>query len=422
VPLLGEDLGPELALCNGDPPVLVTDFEVRQTPDLPEPQARAPFRDPVFGTCVIRVTDRQSDLSPDDDSGGLKNEYSRVQSFNADGTLLVARGTEATWYLYDALSLQPLGEMPVEVEPRWDAGDPHVLNYIDETRLMSLNVRTGHQAVIHDFASDVTQLRDGMVWTRYEGSPSFDGRTWGLMAQQGDGRVEALLVYDRAEDRVVATRDVPRGAEIDSVTISPRGTTFLAYFDDYCEQGDLGDDDHPCGLMAYDRELRHGRGLVRIIGHSDAALDAEGREVLIFQNIDTDHISLLYLSSGEVVDLFPIDFSHSPIGLHFSGRASFVPGWAVVSTYSGGHPVDQTWMDDSVFAVELKPGGRLVRFAHTHSLVDENQEHDYWAEPQASVNRDFTRVVFTSNWGRSGSDEVEMFMVSLQEGWTDGLR
>ena len=30
-----------------------------------------------------------------------------------------------------------------------------------------------------------------------------------------------------------------------------------------------------------------------------------------------------------------------------------------------------TWMDDQVFVVELKPGGRVVRLAHTHSLVDE---------------------------------------------------
>jgi hypothetical protein len=45
-------------------------------------------------------------------------------------------------------------------------------------------------------------------------------------------------------------------------------------------------------------------------------------------------------------------------------------------------------------------------------------EHDYWAEPQASVNRDFTRVLFTTNWGRSGTDEVEMYMIELQKDWT----
>ena len=173
--------------------------------------------------------------------------------------------------------------------------------------------------------------------------------------------------------------------------------------------------------MVYDRNLQNGRGLSRIIGHSDTALDAAGREVLVYQDIDTDHISMLDLETGAVSDLFPIDFSHSPIGLHFSGRASRLPGWALVSTYSGGHPTDHTWMDDAVFAVELRAGGRAVRLAHTHSLVDEGQEHDYWAEPQASVNQDFTRVVFTTNWGRSGTDEVETMMVVLPPGWTEAL-
>jgi hypothetical protein len=227
------------------------------------------------------------------------------------------------------------------------------------------------------------------------------------------------------EDRVIAARDM-RGMseierEIDSVTISLLGNYFLAYHDNYCEHGRLGDDAHPCGLMVYDRNLTNGRSLLRIVGHSDTALDAQGREVLIYQDIDTDHISMLDLTTGKVTPLWPIDFSHTPIGLHFSGRAFRRPGWALVSTYSGGHPTDYTWMDDQVFAVELKPGGRVVRLAHTHSLVDENQEHDYWAEPHASVNPDFTRVVFTSNWGRSGTGEVEMFMVELPPDWPERL-
>ena len=78
-------------------------------------------------------------------------------------------------------------------------------------------------------------------------------------------------------------------------------------------------------------------------------------------------------------------------------------------------------MDDQVFAVDLKAGGRVVRLAHTHSAVDSNVEHDYWAEPHASVNSDFTRVLFTSNWGRSGTEEVDMYMLELPADWVDQL-
>ncbi len=417
VPTLPPGGAPALALCPDPAPPPVTDRDVRQPADLPEPAPRAPFRDPVFGACVVRVTDRAADPSPDAPTPGLKNEYSRVQSFNADGSLLVAMGTSGEWYLYDAASLQPLGPLPALTEPRWDPADPGLLFSIEETRLMAIPVRGGQPRTVHDFAADAPGA--GVVWTRYEGSPSFDGRFWGLMAEDADWLTTALLIYDREADRVIAQRPTPDRPEIDSVTISPLGTYFLAYYDTYCEHGQLGTDAAPCGLMVYDRSLQNGRGLLRIAGHSDTALDADGREVLIYQDIDTDQVSLLDLASGAITPLFPIDFTYSPVGLHFSGRASAMPGWALVSTYSGAAPQSATWLDDVILAVELKASGRVIRLAHTHSRVDESQEHDYWAEPQASVNADFTRVVFTSNWGRSGTEEVDMYLLALPPAWLE---
>jgi hypothetical protein len=253
------------------------------------------------------------------------------------------------------------------------------------------------------------------VWTRYEGSPSADTRYWGLMAQEQDWRAVAFVVYDRVENRVIAKRDIPP-SDIDSVTISPSGNYFLAYFDNCCEQGHVGTHAQPCGLMLYDRNLRNGRSLLRMVGHSDLAFDAQGCEVLVYQDIDTDHISMLDLASGTVTPLWPIDFSHTAIGLHFSGRALQRPGWAVVSTHDGDAAA-HTWMNDRVFLIELTPAGRVVRLAHTHSLVDESQEHDYWAEPHASANQDLTRVLFATNWGRSGTEQVEMFMLQLPQDW-----
>jgi hypothetical protein len=216
-------------------------------------------------------------------------------------------------------------------------------------------------------------------------------------------------------------RGVPGVEEdIDHVTISPLGTYLLASFDHDCEPGELGDVAHPCGLMVYDRDLTNGRSLLRTIGHYDVALDAEGGEVVIYQDNDTDHISMLDLETGAVTALWEIDFSHTGIGLHFSGLAYDRPGWALVSTHDDD-PATYTWMDDQVFAVELESGGRVVRLAHTHSVVNDDLELDYWAEPHASVNHDFTRVVFTTDWGRTGTGAVEMFMVALPSDWPDRL-
>ena len=401
----------------------VTDLEVHPMPDLADPAPREWFVDPVFGTCLVRVTNRGDDLSAGDDSSGMVNEYARVQSFNADGSRLLVHSTEGGWYLYDAQTLQPLGELPLEVEPRWDPEDPALIYYNDEMRLMSYDVASGTKMVIHDFAIEFPDQDLGAVWTKFEGRPSRDRRYWGLMAEDLEWLPVAFLVYDRQADTVTIRdmRGVP-GVEddVDHVTISPLGTYFLASFDRACEEGQMGDDERPCGLMVYDRDLSNGRGLLRIIGHYDPALDLEGREVVVYQDIDTDQISMLDLESGVVTPLWDIDFSHTAIGLHFSGLAYDRPGWAVVSTHDNDAG-SFTWMDDQVFAVELKAGGRVARLAHTHSMVDDEQELDYWAEPHASANSDLTRVVFGTNWGRSGTGEVEMFMISLPPDWTERL-
>jgi hypothetical protein len=94
---------------------------------------------------------------------------------------------------------------------------------------MSSNLQTGSTATVHDFAADVPGAI--MVWTRYEGSPSADGRTWGLMAEDENWLPSAYIVYDLQTDMVLATRDLRTWPdderEADSVTISPLGNYYL---------------------------------------------------------------------------------------------------------------------------------------------------------------------------------------------------
>jgi hypothetical protein len=398
------------APCENPPMPTVTDKSVKQVPSMAQPAARTPYTDPVFGTCVMRVTDHEKDIASNDSSKGLKNEYSRVQSFNADESRILVRGTSASWYLYDANTLQPLGQLSIRgTDPRWDATDPAILYTSDGTRLMSYNVQTKEQKVVHDFAADFPGKKLQAVWTRYEGSPSIDSRYWGLMAEDENWNTVALLVYDKQADRVIATRETPP-SDVDSVSISPRGDYFLAAFMNECNQ--TADAEHPCGTMVYDQSLKTGRSLGTHVGHGDFAFDTEGREVFVFQDSGTDYISMVDLATGNVTQLTPIDFSHTAISLHFSGRAFGKPGWALVST-TDDNATSFTWMDDQVFALELAANGRVVRLAHDHTLVDNKQEHDYWAEPHGSVNRNFTKVLFTSNWGQSGTEGVDMYMVAL---------
>lgn len=383
-----------------------------------KPAARAPYRDQIFGSCVTRVTDTAADLSSSDASKGMKNEYSRVNSWNADQSKILIRSLNAYWYVYDAATLKPIKTLSADgtIDPRWDATDPDILYFIDGSSLKKYNVATDAVATIKNFTAEFPGKNISAVWTRYEGSPSSDGRYWGLMAEDQDWGTFAFIIYDIKNNVVAAKKILPKSYDIDNVSISPLGNYFLAFFD-YCEQGKLGTDADPCGLMVYDKNLQNGRGLLRIVGHSDFAVGADGREKFVFQNIDTDEVSALDLASGGITALFPIDFSYASLGLHISGQNFNKPGWALISMYNGSYPTNKTWMDNQIFAVELKSNGRVFRIAHHHSLYNESMEQDYWAEPQASVNRDFTKILFTSNWGKTGAEAVDAYLIALPADW-----
>ena len=176
--------------CLGLMPGLVTGTEVYPVPELAQPAPRQWFEDPTFGTCLVRLTDREADPAPDDASPGLVNEYARVQAFNADGSRLLVYGTEGAWYLYDAETLQPLQQLPLGDEPRWDAGDPGLLFYISEARLMSYRLAAGTSRLVHDFAADLPGQELAAVWTCHEGSPSADRRTWACLLYTSDAADE----------------------------------------------------------------------------------------------------------------------------------------------------------------------------------------------------------------------------------------
>jgi hypothetical protein len=352
---------PASLLCTDPQPPFVTRFEVRQAPQMEEPAARLPFRDPVFRSCIVRVSDRRADLAAGDTSPGLKNEYSRVQSFNADGSLILVRGVDGTWYVYSAATLQPLGQVPIVMDPRWSATDPFVIYYASDTHLMSYNLQTSITATVHDFTADAPGAI--MVWTRYEGSPSADGRYWGLMAEDEHWLTSAYIVYDLQTDTVLATRDLRTWPDderqADSVTISPLGNYFLVQMDKYCELDKLGTDARPCGLMVYDRNLQNGRGLLRTVGHSDTALDAQAREVFVYQDIDTDNypcstwkevsspLSGRWISvtqpSGSMSPGAPSSIPAGSWSPRTTATQHLIPGWTTRSSPSNSKPTGASY-------------------------------------------------------------------------------
>lgn len=78
----------------------------------------------------------------------------------------------------------------------------------------------------------------------------------------------------------------------------------------------------------------------------------------------------------------------SATALHVSGKAFARPGW--------------------VMAVQLKASPTVYTLAHHRTA-----SNGYWTEPVASVNRDFTRVVFNSNWSSGSDTDVDAYVVEI---------
>lgn len=407
------------------PPPQITNLNVYQTPLLDEPAPRMSYHDPVFGTCIARVTDRLVDLLSGDRSIGIRNEAAHIQSFNADSSLILTLSTNSYWYIYSADTLELTGVLPFaeKMEVRWDPIQPKRLYILRGTSFLQYDLDTEVVEQIHDFQMDIPNKIISEVSSGNFGNPTIDGRYWGLYGKSSNGQVVTLLVYDLMDNVVISRLDLPEHTRLQGVTISPLGNYFLAWHDGDCEvqTSSAANPTLSCGLMIYDRSLENGRRVSLVSGEADTALDANGNEVFIYHDLALNSISLLNLSTGEEVALWLIDSTHSTVKLHLSGRSVRQPGWALVSSDTGNQDEANTWMDNSIFAIELIPEGRVVRLAHTHLISTQESLDKFHAGPDATSNLNFTRIVFTSNWGRQNEDEVDLYMLGLPSDWMEQL-
>ncbi len=172
---------------------------------------------------------------------------------------------------------------------------------------------------------------------------------------------------------------------------------------------EISDDD---GTVAWTPDFKRKRVLHKKSEHSDLAIGANGHDIYVSIDYQSDEgfIFMVDIDTGEKTKLMRTYVGGSATDMHFSGKAYDKPGWVLMSMYNGSKPVQ--WYMGKVFAMELRANPRVYQLAAHHSAVNDS----YMAEPQASVNRDFTRVLFNSNWGAPGSNDVDAYMIRLPKG------
>ncbi len=381
-----------------------------------QPPTGATYKDPSFGTDITRITDIRKG-NPSSRADGIVNEYARFDPQNADGSMAIFRGTDATWYLYNMETLKSKGKILEQgrYEPRWHATNPDIFFYIDENYFYQYNVSTGKKTLLYNAKKDYPNA--SWITTQSDGDGSSDSRYWAFMVvQYSSTSMEEIdwIIFDAEKLEIIGRYlDNPENKIVDAwnVSMSMTGEYIVV-------------ESNP--VQVFNRDWSNSRTLPGVHGHGDLALSKDGRDVLVTQDNSTDYITMIYLDTLEEVNLMHIPFG-SPArggvsypGFHFSGNSLKTPGWVLVSTY-GFSDTASYWSDGTLFLLELKENGRHFRVAHTNAKTTEDGDKDYWAEAFATIDRQGKYVFWGTNWGITGKDYADVYRVTLPENWYEDL-
>jgi len=409
------------SLVEGEEFKYVPDFSTRiyPFPVIPAPPVGISFRDPVFGTRLVRVTDVRAAHLPLRVKG-LTNEYSRFDPVNANGSLLLVRGTDGSWHLYDMkrnLYRETLFGKRGDFSPRWHSSNPDRLFFILGTGFYEYQIGKRNKRLIYDFKyryPEATFIKMG------KGESSLDSRYWAFMVVRYDnempkGKRRTLLdivTFDLQHGRVIASlRSVERnmGSRIPrTVTVSMSGSYVLV---EYIPR-----------IVVYRWDFSEKREIPGRFGHGDLARGMEGQDLFVGQDNDTDQIVMVDLATLKRTPIMKIPFRNPLLGgvsypgIHISGNAALTPGWVLVSTY-GNAARPTYWSDGTIFLLETKQDGRHWRLAHTRSKTTSGSQKDYWAEAFATIDRAGKNVFWASNWGRMEKGYVDLYHAILPDKW-----
>ena len=389
-----------IQLKNGSP---AAGTAVPGVPDLPRPTKAVPAADPVYGNCVLRVTEHAKEPPV----RFARHDYSRRQAFNADGSRILIASNDGTWHLYDGRTMEYVDELdgPAgDAELQWHPTNPDLIYYMPSNglgmELYELNVRTGSSRTVAEFGDRLKKFWPdaAAAWTKAEGAPSADGRYWCFMVDDAEWKSLGVFAWDMKEDRILGKMDT-HGDRPDHVSMSPGGKRCV-----------VSGDTEGVGTRAWTLDFKKSTQVHHKSEHSDMAFDAQGRDVYVSIDYQSDggDVFMTDLETGKRTVLFKTYLDHSATAVHFSGRAFKKPGWVLVSTYAADGK--RQWLHEKLMAVSLTPNPQVKGLAFHHGAYN-----GYWTEPQATVNPDFTRVLFNSNWGSRSDMDIDNYMVVLPE-------
>ncbi len=349
------------------------------------------YRDQAFGTSIKRVSDAYHMRHG---PAFISTEFPTATPFNCTSTLLLLQH-QSVFALYDGQGSY-LRALPFAVnassEPRWSRSEPNVLYYVSANDLMKLDVASGVSSLVRSFA-EYAAIRG-----RGESDISRDGDHFVFAADERAGLADPghpnryVFVYEVSTDTQGPVLDT-LGHDFDNLYIAPDNSVAIGWLPTGAGRF--------TGVELFDRGMKFQRQLTHAIGHMHLTRDTNGEDVLVWTNSNDplpiancrNGIVKVRLSDAQQSCLLRLDWS---LAVHITAPDG--NGWAFVETYAPADPPPQLpdWVPytNEILRVRLD-GSETRRLLHHRSRPFNN----YGYQPRATLSRDGTRLVFTSNFG-----------------------
>lgn len=400
------------------------------------------WTDAAYGAKGFRIGDYATDVTPVISVDFLRHDYSRHTTFsaNAAGTttpkFYMLRTSESWLHLFDGSTFQHITKSGLngamagcagDCEFVWHPTDPNVCFYVGNNGA-GLNVyrktigsgTSETDVVVGNFTGRLPGgWNPAFMWMKAEGRPSADCRYWAFLVQgpSPSYAVQGFFCWDMQTDTILGTLDASAfGNNMpDHISMSAGGNYVVpswAFLPAY-------------GTRAYSRDFSSYIVMHTESVHSDLALGPSGEDVYVYMDTDSSSandgwLMMCNMATGAKTRLSYYYANSGATAGHISGQCFLRPGWVLWTTYADyssytTYPASpQLSFHNKLMAVELKAAGRILNIGATQSgPMNWASATHYWSECQGSVNFDFTRCVWASNFRRNDDSQVDAVMYGL---------
>lgn len=374
-----------------------TGHEVYAQQPLPLPLLGEKIIDPIFDAEIMRVTD-------ENDGAALGTFYSYWPTFNKNNTLfLVGDLIPNTAFIreFDPVAFKlgskkvippipELGYLPKLDSATWSAIDPNILFCTADSKIYEYHVNTAVYELIANLDSQLPTTFAYQLSVKDDNRFAFHKKLYVGYAAVG------CVVYDRAQNRIVANIDNP---EVDEVTISKDGKFLLI------KTGSQGADAVESIVLEVDTgkqtPLLDDKDFAP--GHGDAGVDC-------YVGYDNwrNQINWRAFSKpkhDEVRTL--LQLPNWTLGANHTSMLADDENWLLISFFGGSaSAADAGVFRNEVIQVATDGSQKVRRLFHHRSIYSH-----YYDSPRANISRDGQFVAFTSNWGGT---RLDLFIARIQ--------